>query len=155
MSAFIDNLVEGKQNLLDLKDVAKTVAKDILNTWTRLALLNPLKNMLFGTNDQTMGGTAGTGGFLGCLFGSITGGGQTMANPYNTMPMFAKGGIMSSQGSMPLRRYASGGIARSPQLAMFGEGSRPEAYVPLPDGCLLYTSPSPRDRTRSRMPSSA
>ena len=27
--------------------------------------------------------------------------------------------------------------------------------VPLPLGCLLYTSPSPRDRTRSRMPSSA
>ena len=25
----------------------------------------------------------------------------------------------------------------------------------LRDGCLLYTSPSPRDRTRSRMPSSA
>ena len=25
----------------------------------------------------------------------------------------------------------------------------------LPDICLLYTSPSPRDRTRSRMPSSA
>ena len=24
-----------------------------------------------------------------------------------------------------------------------------------PDICLLYTSPSPRDRTRSRMPSSA
>ena len=23
------------------------------------------------------------------------------------------------------------------------------------EGCLLYTSPSPRDRTRSRMPSSA
>ena len=26
---------------------------------------------------------------------------------------------------------------------------------PLVNGCLLYTSPSPRDRTRSRMPSSA
>ena len=26
---------------------------------------------------------------------------------------------------------------------------------PLPEACLLYTSPSPRDRTRSRMPSSA
>ena len=25
----------------------------------------------------------------------------------------------------------------------------------FPNGCLLYTSPSPRDRTRSRMPSSA
>ena len=28
-------------------------------------------------------------------------------------------------------------------------------FVPNPDSCLLYTSPSPRDRTRSRMPSSA
>src|SRR5665811_2514247 len=27
--------------------------------------------------------------------------------------------------------------------------------VALPSPCLLYTSPSPRDRTRSRMPSSA
>ena len=27
--------------------------------------------------------------------------------------------------------------------------------VRSPDACLLYTSPSPRDRTRSRMPSSA
>ena len=25
----------------------------------------------------------------------------------------------------------------------------------ISEGCLLYTSPSPRDRTRSRMPSSA
>ena len=28
-------------------------------------------------------------------------------------------------------------------------------YRPQPYPCLLYTSPSPRDRTRSRMPSSA
>ena len=28
-------------------------------------------------------------------------------------------------------------------------------FVNLINGCLLYTSPSPRDRTRSRMPSSA
>ena len=30
-----------------------------------------------------------------------------------------------------------------------------ETFVREPDTCLLYTSPSPRDRTRSRMPSSA
>ena len=30
-----------------------------------------------------------------------------------------------------------------------------ESLLPLSEGCLLYTSPSPRDRTRSRMPSSA
>jgi hypothetical protein len=48
--------------------------------------------------------------------------------------LFANGGIMTGNGPLPLRRYASGGIANSPQLAMFGEGSTPEAYVPLPDG---------------------
>jgi len=47
---------------------------------------------------------------------------------------FANGGIMTSSGSLPLNKYASGGIASSPQLAMFGEGKTPEAYVPLPDG---------------------
>ena len=29
------------------------------------------------------------------------------------------------------------------------------AFLALPHGCLLYTSPSPRDRQKSRMPSSA
>lgn len=47
---------------------------------------------------------------------------------------FANGGIMTGEGPMPLRKYAGGGIANSPQLALFGEGSMPEAYVPLPDG---------------------
>ena len=32
---------------------------------------------------------------------------------------------------------------------------RKHKNVPILDACLLYTSPSPRDRTRSRMPSSA
>jgi len=50
------------------------------------------------------------------------------------IPEFADGGIMSQTGPMDLKRYARGGIASSPQLAMFGEGSTPEAYVPLPDG---------------------
>ena len=44
------------------------------------------------------------------------------------------------------------------QLCVFArEVLRTEASQPLGhyDACLLYTSPSPRDRTRSRMPSSA
>jgi tape measure domain-containing protein len=47
---------------------------------------------------------------------------------------FADGGIMTSSGALPLRKYAGGGVASSPQLAMFGEGSMNEAFVPLPDG---------------------
>lgn len=47
---------------------------------------------------------------------------------------FANGGIMTSAGSLPLKMYANGGVANSPQMAIFGEGATPEAYVPLPDG---------------------
>lgn len=57
---------------------------------------------------------------IGSLFPGLTG--------------FANGGIMTGDKPMPLKTYARGGIANSPQLAMFGEGSKPEAYVPLPDG---------------------
>ena len=35
------------------------------------------------------------------------------------------------------------------------EGSSSSSSEEEEEGCLLYTSPSPRDRTRSRMPSSA
>lgn len=47
---------------------------------------------------------------------------------------FADGGIMTGAGPLSLKKYASGGVANSPQLALFGEGSQPEAFVPLPDG---------------------
>ena len=37
----------------------------------------------------------------------------------------------------------------------YGHGDVPDNAKKLYESCLLYTSPSPRDRTRSRMPSSA
>jgi len=70
-----------------------------------------------GAADYVSGGTAGaswTSGF------DLTG--------------FANGGIMTGLGPVQLRKYANGGIANSPQLALYGEGSMHEAYVPLPDG---------------------
>ena len=39
-------------------------------------------------------------------------------------------------------------------LPVFIRGAEDRIFT-LVDFCLLYTSPSPRDRTRSRMPSSA
>lgn len=47
---------------------------------------------------------------------------------------FASGGVMSARGPVPLKKYQSGGIATGRQVALFGEGSGPEAFVPLPDG---------------------
>lgn len=52
----------------------------------------------------------------------------------------ANGGIMSAKGMIPLNKYSRGGIANSAQLAVFGEGSRPEAFVPLPDGRSIPVS---------------
>jgi hypothetical protein len=46
----------------------------------------------------------------------------------------AQGGVMTSAGPLPLAKYARGGVANRPQVALFGEGSMNEAFVPLPDG---------------------
>ena len=47
-----------------------------------------------------------------------------------------------------LRREVAASVLQEIQLAMLEAGSDREV-------CLLYTSPSPRDNGRSRMPSSA
>ena len=54
-----------------------------------------------------------------------------------------------SAGSI-VQRYFSMGAVTAESDAMLGKGNR--LFV---DGCLLYTSPSPRDYAASRMPSSA
>ena len=53
-------------------------------------------------------------------------------------------------------QVAENGEAGS-ELALHGEGRcvAGKQVANLAGACLLYTSPSPRDRTRSRMPSSA
>ena len=48
----------------------------------------------------------------------------------------AKGGVvagsMGRPAGLPVNAYAQGGVARSPQVAIFGEGKGAEAFVPLP-----------------------
>lgn len=119
LNEWIDTILDGKDALEALKNVGKSVARDLLQTFIQLAALNPLKNALFGTNYSTLGGSAGVGGLLGDLFKGFG---------------FANGGIMTSNGPLPLKTYSGGGIANSPQVAIFGEGRQNEAFVPLPDG---------------------
>jgi hypothetical protein len=80
-----------------------------------------------GLLDKIAGGGNSGGGFLGGLFSGI---GDFIGGLFK----FENGGIMTSAGALPLHRYATGGIADRPQLALFGEGRGPEAFVPLPDG---------------------
>ena len=48
-----------------------------------------------------------------------------------------------------------GGEAAAARRAPAASAAQRYAAAPPPETCLLYTSPSPRDRQKSRMPSSA
>lgn len=76
---------------------------------------------------------------IGSLFNSA-GSGAGMLSSIGSFFGFADGGIMTPSGPLPLRTYANGGVANSPQLTLFGEGRTPEAYVPLPDGRSIPVS---------------
>ena len=79
-------------------------------------------------------GGSGAGG-IGAMFGGGASSGATDTSIVSGFSgtLFANGGIMTSAGPLELRKYANGGVANSPQVAVYGEAG-PEAYVPLPDG---------------------
>jgi lambda family phage tail tape measure protein len=94
---------------LNFRNFADSLITDIIRIQTRMHITGPLAEMgsaLFSSAGSSIGSALG----------------------------FANGGVMSGAGSASLTRYANGGVATSPQLAMFGEGATPEAFVPLPDG---------------------
>jgi hypothetical protein len=100
-----------------MSDLLKSVAADFAKIIIRQNITAPLAEAIFG----------GAGpGLISRGFNWISG-------------LFAGGGIMTSRGPLPLRGYAGGGVASSPQLALFGEGSTPEAYVPVPNGRIPVT----------------
>ena len=63
--------------------------------------------------------------------------------------------------SLKLLSNEAGSVTRLTLLERLGLGPQAEVWLARDQllgrlvTCLLYTSPSPRDRTRSRMPSSA
>ena len=65
---------------------------------------------------------------------------------------FARGGIMTEHGELPLRHYQGGGMATSPQVAVFGEGATPEAYVPVPAGRIPVEIRTPANSNQRQRP---
>jgi hypothetical protein len=134
----IDSLITGTKSWGDsLREIGSSVLKDIVKQLLQMSVVGPA--------------TKGIGNLLGSLFpaaiGAIVPGISAVGGPafgmnaatggvagFGMPSLMANGGIMTTSGPMPLKRYANGGIANSPQLAMYGEGRKPEAYVPLPDG---------------------
>ena len=78
---------------------------------------------------------------------------------YNINANFLGGGYAGVAGSQhPTVGMFNGLYAGGPQInvaGVSGSGTNFGGGFAGQSGCLLYTSPSPRDRTRSRMPSSA
>jgi lambda family phage tail tape measure protein len=120
--AFVQFVHTGK---ISFASLATAIEDDLLRIAFRRAIL--------GLGSALFGGAAGAG--------ALAGGGEGAAG----VAFAANGGVMTNRGMAPLRKYARGGIASTPQLAVFGEGSRPEAYVPLP-----RRPHDPRDHERGR-----
>ncbi|EOF5091024.1 tape measure protein [Salmonella enterica] len=95
-----------------------TVASGLVSAWAG----GGFDNLLSGSSGSTSG------------FNNLTGSAADGTSGIPNIPKFAKGGIFGKDGVIPLRAYRKGGIADSPQLAIYGEGDMNEAFVPLPDG---------------------
>ena len=63
--------------------------------------------------------------------------------------------VLSFWGIMNGDKWAEYGWGKENVLAHDEDYEKMWALHMMPLGCLLYTSPSPRDRQKSRMPSSA
>ncbi|ECH9224571.1 tape measure protein [Salmonella enterica] len=95
-----------------------TVASGLVSVWAG----GGFDNLLSGSSGSTSG------------FNNLTGSAADGTSGIPNIPKFANGGIFGKDGVIPLRAYRKGGIADSPQLAIYGEGDMNEAFVPLPDG---------------------
>jgi tape measure domain-containing protein len=134
-SSLIFSAQSANQTLAQLfENIAKSFQNMIIqmiNDYLKLQILTFFKN-IFAPSPISVAGNFFGGGAASMFTNPSFGiGGAGLTGPVSP---FAMGGIMTGSGPLKLRRYAAGGIANSPQLAMFGEGRQPEAYVPLPDG---------------------
>lgn len=114
--AFADFAASGMRSFSDLGSFADSIMRQMISMTTNELFFKP---MFDDIKKMLPSGDAGGGNAWSWL---------------KSLWPFEAGGIMSAAGPLPLQRYATGGIASSPQLALFGEGSMNEAFVPLPDG---------------------
>lgn len=131
-------LAEGNKDYAKVLKTATEQTAMVGETFTG-QLGNTFGDLLSGLGSTFSSILSGAGNLISSLFGG--GGGAAIGNSllnigtsFLSSFSFAKGGVMAANGAVQLQRFAGGGIANSPSLAVFGEGDGPEAFVPLPDG---------------------
>ena len=124
-NVLVDGLETGK---FAFKEFIKQLLKDILRIMIRAMIARAILASM---------GMAGPIEVQGIDMGAFDISGPVLS---------AMGNVVGPDGAMPLQRYARGGIATKPQIAVFGEGSMNEAYVPLPDGRSIPVTMAGSDR---------
>jgi tape measure domain-containing protein len=156
VNTFVDAVAAGTANMKTLGDIGKSVILGLIKQFLQLAVMNPLQNALFGSNEKTFGmsvsGGSGVGGLIGKLLGGFTGGGsggggdgagggggffaslsKLFGGGFFGMPTAALG-MSVTEGGM---RFASGGVFShpttfaTPRGPVLGGEAGPEALVPL------------------------
>ena len=92
-----------------------------------------LGTIVSGVASYFTGGSSAAAG-TGAVASDYTGDAFKNWSAAQSAKTFANGGVMTEYGELALRKYANGGVADRPQMAIYGEGSMNEAFVPLPDG---------------------
>lgn len=122
---------ELKDGLIDSILAGRSFADVLANVADMLARA-ALQAALFGEGPLSgLFGTAAGGGAFGALTTAVS---SAFGGSTPNVTASANGNIMTGFGPARLTPYSRGGVATSPQLSIFGEGTQPEAYVPLPDG---------------------
>jgi tape measure domain-containing protein len=108
MDTFVSSMMRGTLSWKTFGDIGISIIEDLIKELMRLAIMNPLKNFLFGSRDQTLAGFVnggpGVGGFIGSLFngslfnGSLFNGGAAAKGMAITPGGFRmdKGGLLTS-----------------------------------------------------------
>jgi len=110
--------------LTEFVTTGKFKFKDLIRSIIKMIIQSRIQQIIAGLFQAFPGFNSSTAGSLGA----------NVSPNFQTGVTFASGGVMGSRGSVALNKYANGGIARSAQVAVFGEGDGAEAFVPLPDG---------------------
>ena len=137
----------GDEKIEDVKTCIRDLPHLMLNlVLTRLVLVEQLEPELPQGGHKYWAG--GVGGQNGCIY-------FAPCNAGRVLRVDAEGNVEQLEPELPQggSKYCAGGAVGQDGCIYFAPCNA--GKVLRVNACLLYTSPSPRDRTRSRMPSSA
>jgi len=132
--AFVRMAESGK---LEFSGLIDSILQDIYRLVLEKNIIGPLSSGIEDVITTVLGSVLGGGGTSSFSIGTSwfdPGISFSTASSFTMPSLFANGGIMTPEGPMPLKYYATGGVSTSPEVSVHGEGSYNEANIPLPNG---------------------